>query len=1547
MKKRSRTVVMEVLWLTLLAVAVSGFEVGKEYVYRQKGTLHIGNPEKPFHLSGLAFRSKVIVQPKAGHTVFKIEEIEIGKSEPLWVRNVKKGVLSLFQLDLVKGRHEHQEDNGYHVKEDGLHGPCDTLYIVHEEDHGHIEVTKVKNLDKCDHEIYASYGRQKRTVCVNCEAQRTQRPELETAAPPLGCGPAPAASAAAQLLLAKAAKTHQLSATSEVYYDLKGTAQHYVIEHAWAESIKLLKGHGEGKEFHVMLNQTLDLEQEHDAGEDIVLAEGDIEKEHSLAQEFPVARDLKDHEELKHLNGFFAILGRKPNKDSFVDGLRRLAQLEYTDEGIKEIDIEGSGGKLFFFLFSSFSAFDYEHINDVYRNHVVTAPDDIKESILHVFLDLLASVGLNPHIAFGLALIKNNEVSQLDAHYFYNKVQLNLKEASAAVINDISDSCKTESVKSYRGAWSVCKLAASAIAGGNGCKHSHDDHEEDKGTCRPEIVSHFFNYSVTPKDVEQEPEHETTVFLRVAGNLGTRKAVRYLERFISPKWHANERKRMAALWSLKQASKHHHTLARSIALPVFHNTSEPSEIRSAALVVILATNPDLYVLRHIALEVVTDPSDQVAALVTSAFRSLAESKYPCHRELAQHLRYVLPLWDNVPRFRNYIDMASSHLVVSSGYNPKYDFGGMTLSGMIRSRDSYLPRNLYVSMLDYRAGHTHHTLAFSFESWGMDKLFNLLVGPQPGSTKSIWNFAGRRRFPRDASAEERKHIDDALPIADREYDQIYAHATMTVFGNTVETIDIDEAIVGALQAKVSSGAAPDKAPASEHRQKFFLMPEDWTFVMPTELGVPLFFEHKEINFVYTKHHKVGLTHGDNAEINVDIKRHYLLETDSHQLVGLVLDFTKSITGTGYDANTVISWPLDLKATLAPLQGKLSLHRPLHLPCNAARHRFEPFTFHAYYAPALRIVSGTQESERSQKPLYHPEELLHFDRNYFGDVFGVSLNVKGHLLKKGLQSGLHEFFKEMTWRDRYYYVTINPHWHPRDVSIYILPAAEDPTKEVDVDISYKFLEPDDERHSRFQVHDKIGDDPEVPSTHVVSLDVSLKGDTRERKVAAELRHSFNHDLFNHKMQFFYERTPFRKDDHEGLKICADVSAKFPRPDWSRSENLATFHHGQHVNARLDVHYGSSCEGQSSITIDGNFTQTDDDENQLAAAAEGRPLNRGEFQSSFLHNLALKCRDDQSKGIHFSYDCFKLLVFSSRLGKLTADVEYKNYKPLYSRLFPYHARYPALHPTEDSFLRTLRENFRGENGKLHVVSQVPWWTLKEKPHTYVTITHEDGHSVRYPDVPVFSHLLEPTIYSEMGHSNLAKYSDLYKHKYCDLQSHSVRTFDGTLVDLPETDCWKVVSRDCSPNKRFVILARATGNPSLSKALKVFIHTTKVEILPESENGGLIVRVDGTTVELTDERPYSHSYHDAELFRVKTSHMVWFTLESEPYGIYVVYNGNMLLVQAARFYRGKLCGLCGDYNLDRYHELSGPDGHLYNSTLEFAKSYVVPSPDCHAPAH
>lgn len=92
---------------------------------------------------------------------------------------------------------------------------------------------------------------------------------------------------------------------------------------------------------------------------------------------------------------------------------------------------------------------------------------------------------------------------------------------------------------------------------------------------------------------------------------------------------------------------------------------------------------------------------------------------------------------------------------------EYDYGGATIFSMIRADDSYLPRSFYFKAKDYYAGYSYDTVAMSFEGWGMNKLLDGVAGPRPGSAKNLWNFDGRRRFTREASAKDRKEIEDAV------------------------------------------------------------------------------------------------------------------------------------------------------------------------------------------------------------------------------------------------------------------------------------------------------------------------------------------------------------------------------------------------------------------------------------------------------------------------------------------------------------------------------------------------------------------------------------------------------------------------------------------------------------------------------------------------------------------------------------------------------------------------------------------------------------------
>ncbi|XP_042145196.1 vitellogenin-1-like [Ixodes scapularis] len=1544
--------VLFVLPAFLFLATCSAFETGKEYVYNYNGRLQIKNPEQPLQSSGFAFRSKVVAQPKSDHTYFKITdfevdsfngdriilddhqfnyhstddlrkfierpfagtfshgkivEIAIGREEPLWSKNLKKGVLSTFQLDLVTGRQNNPTVEEYTTREHGLHGNCETKYLVTEKE-GHIEVFKVRDLDLCDKEAHIVYGRIKGHKCVECEAM----------------------------------ETHPLSSTFEVKYRLDGTSQHYVIKHASAASDTLFQPFGAGKAVRVVVNRTLFLDEERAANADMQLPD-DVGVSDELTHSFSEYGKAQTLEDLKHPNHFIIDSKLQNGRQNFVEGLNHLAAFGYDDSDIGSVDTKESGALRFLLLFRSMASMRYEDIEQVYEQNVVNAPEPNRQNVRRLFLDVLAAAGSNPHVAFGLKLLKEGKLSGGDAEHFLTRLPLNLKEHSPALITQLADICRSQIVRSQRQMWVMCILSLSTIAGQHGCVRGKTEDEPDKGTCSVALISQFFNYSVTPADVENRPEHTHTVFIKAAGNLATRSALHYLKRFIGFEGHPPIYRRTNALWALKAAAHHHPALARNIALPVYENKSEMAVIRIAAFRCILETKPNLYKLRHIARYVIDDPSDQVASYVTSTFRALLKSKYPCHQELAQHLRYVVPMWDNVQRFSKPLDYTQSQLALLSGYDPEYDYGGATIFSMIQADDSYLPRSLYLKAKDYYAGYSYDTIAMSFEGWGLNKLIDGVAGPRPGSTKNLWNFGGRRRFTREASAKDRKEIEDALPIQDWPFDPFYARIGLSMYGNEIDTWEIDERMLAELkesEGEYKPGDDPWDILTKKVRRKSFFLNNDYVLLVPTDMGVPVFMDFKSVDFAFVDRQKFDFIRTADDKFSLDVKRRYVFENRGFSVVGVALTFNETAVGSGSDSRTVLSLPLEFKATLDTVNHKLHLQRPLALPWNILNHHNRPSTFALPFDPTRDIGNAVIQLADPPTPLYNKFELTEIDRGFRTDSLPIGLNVEGSMLSKGLSEGLHKFWYEMDWRQKFYYAAMNPHWHPRELRLTLVEAEKNFPTTIELDLSHKFLKPEDARESKFPVHDAIDGDTESPSTHVLNAELNFRGGKKDRKIATELRYSYTSDTFKHKMQFFYDRaTSQQKKEH--IKICLDSTLKFPAPEWSRLKNLATFHEGKEIDCSLNIRYGTNCEGQSSITFNGKFTHTDDDAQQIRENAEAKPRSPNRLRPFYLRDMYSKCVHHQKLGIPLNYYCVKYMYYSSRLGKLTMDVEYKKLKPLLPGLYSHLTEYHSHSEDHVGFFEVIGEHMDGPTGKLRVVSQVP----PRHKCADVLVSTSDGHHFFHPHVPLYSHILEPRVFVAFGYTNIAEYTAYYKQKYCDLQGSSVRTFDGIIVQLPETNCFKVISRDCTPdNKRFLILARSTGNPALPKALKMFIHNTKIEILQIAADAGLVVRVDGSRVEVPLAVPYSHMSHGAELFKIKLKSK-FYLIESSSYGLSVGFDGKVLTVQTASFYRGSLCGLCADYNYDRLNELLGSDHQVHNDTLEFAESYVVPSSDCTPP--
>ncbi|XP_037288514.2 vitellogenin-6 [Rhipicephalus microplus] len=1532
--------------LLLSAEVARGFENGKEYVYNYEGKVQTINLDRPRHSNGFAFRSKVSVQPKGDLTYFKVSDFvvdtfhaetidlkthtfnfqpheqltnylerpfaaafkdgrfqhaELGKDEPIWSHNVKKGIISLFQLDLSKRSQINPLGNEFVVTEDGLNGQCQTTYVLSEGGEG-LEVTKIKDIEKCEQRPYHFTGTLKGKPCTDCKSR----------------------------------KWLPLTTTSEVKYRLKGTRERYVIGCACGTSDHLLAPYGDGKKFHVQINNTATLVEENDNAAETALPE--VESHQRLSHAFPKAEDAVTGLDLHAPNHYVHDFGLTGSRETFIEGLKRLAAVEYSDEDFKNMRDRPSASMLFLQLFSNMLTLTYDEISDIYNQHVLNAPNGAKKHVRNAFLDLLAAAGNNPHISFALKLINAGQLSTDEADRLLLKLSNNLKEFSVAVVSELANVCHSEFVTASESLRSTCILAVSSLAGGARCNRATNLLEADSGLCSPHIVELFFNYSVTPEEVRSRSEQRVSYYINAAGNLATSGAVRYLQRFADPRDNQPITRRVAALWALTRTAPLNPSLVRSIVLPIYENTSEPHVVRASAFVNIILSNPDLFILRHMARSLIDEPSDHLVSYVSSALRSVAGSKFPCLQDLVEKLRYVLPLWDNVPRLSKPVDIMKSVVYASSGYNRQYDTGSLSVLSIIRSEDSFLPHSVYASTQAYAAGNVYEVFALSFEQWGMDRLVNALLGPSPGSTRNLWNVLGRRRFTRSDSETSRKHVEQALPIADREYEPVYGRLNLQLFGHTVKLMHLDESALAALQSNEPPAAALGHVLGEEEHSKHFYLVEDLIVLVPTEVGFPVYFDIKTAEFTYGNRAKLDFEHTEDGKFVVDFKRNFVHEVRSYKMLGVALTFNRSSLGSGYDSRQLCSVPLDLQLTLDPAQRKLSVKRSVSPPVDVFNYHFVPFSFHLSYDRS----SIDQPMALPGIALHGVDDIYLFDRTYLNGSIGASLNFQGYVLKKDLKANIREFFQDMDFREKFEHLMVNPRWNPRTFRIRILPAEPDPVNLMEMDLSHHFYKPEDtERLTQFGLEDApTSEGGERPYTHALLGNIAYRGSEWQKKLSWELRYSFSKDLFRHKLLFHYDRQPFSPSEHNHTKICLEASAKFPKPDATRLPEAAAFHQGKEVQAFAKLYYGSSCGDDSLVYFNGKYTHTDEDAKDIQANAAGVALTSKRV--SRLRELHAKCSKEKEQGIPLGHHCVHYLYRSSRLGKLVLDVQYKNPKPALSNVLPRYLAYTRHHSVKPGFFEIVFSHMTGPSGELHVESQVP--ASARKPHADVVVTDASGHSHRYGHVPLKTHLLEPHIFYGFRYTNLAEYSPYYRHRYCDVQGHSARTFDGVLVDLPKTDCYEVVARDCSVNRRFVVLARSLSNPSFSRALKIFIHNTEIEVLPAGDGVQPMVKVDGAAVAVSDGETYAHTVAGAELFTVSRE-IGMYELLSKSYGLDVFFNSKVLFIQVAPFYRGKVCGLCGDYNYDRQNELVGSNLHLYKDTLNFAKSYVVPSGDCTPP--
>jgi len=249
----------------------------------------------------------------------------------------------------------------------------------------------------------------------------------------------------------------------------------------------------------------------------------------------------------------------------------------------------------------------------------------------------------------------------------------------------------------------------------------------------PDVITFIDSISSELKRMLEETTSETEkiLILKSMGNMGSVETIMTLKSIVEDT-RLPLKIRINAVFGLRRLAKQYYKQVVPILMSVFMDVKEITELRQAAFVVIINSNPTFTTLQLLAHRIRHEPSSQIRTLVYSSLINLAmyTSHEPEHKKLSSNARLIIK---SIPAVKVGIHDTMSLLL--NQFSEDYDLGGAFNLLKIKSKKSGLPEALVANIQGTLFGKHRRLLEVGAEGKSLEVILRKVFGPH-GLLKEI-------------------------------------------------------------------------------------------------------------------------------------------------------------------------------------------------------------------------------------------------------------------------------------------------------------------------------------------------------------------------------------------------------------------------------------------------------------------------------------------------------------------------------------------------------------------------------------------------------------------------------------------------------------------------------------------------------------------------------------------------------------------------------------------------------------------------------------------